>query len=236
MLLNLEKEYARPSLNHLFGFAENGTDLLSQICWGIRISLAISFVVVIFNLFVGLFLGTITAYYRGSLDLIFMRIVDILDAFPGILLIVALAALLGPSVENVVFALLFGTWSSFVRLVRASVLSLRERDFIFAARAIGCKDWQIIVFHIWPSVFPLLLTKVVLSFASYMLIEASLGFLGLGVPYGSPSLGGLLYQGSQVMSEAPHVLFISSAILILYLFIFNFAAEFLKSSFEVKIK
>lgn len=204
-LTDITKELISPNSTHFLGTDQDGIDIWSQILYGARISLGISLSITLICCTVGLLLGTLSGYYGNRVDQVIMRITDLVLAFPGLLLAIALAATLGPSLFNLILALSLTGWASYARLVRGEVLALKEKEFIQAARAIGNSNSRIFVFHLWPNLIPVLLVQMTFGIAGVMISESSLSFLGIGAPTGTPSWGLLLSQGKDVLLEAPHV-------------------------------
>src|SRR6185436_13375602 len=179
----------RPSVEHPFGLDELGRDILSRVLAGARISLFVVLTVVGISTLVGVFLGSIAGYFGGWLDDLVSRTVDVLLAFPGILLAIALVAVLGPSLRNVVMALSVIGWVGYARLVRGQVLKARELEFVQAARALGAGTPRILFRHVVPTTLPAVMVQATLGMAGAILAEASLSFLGLGVQPPTPSWG-----------------------------------------------
>lgn len=193
---DLDQILAGPSADHWLGTDENGVDLLSELLYGARIALLISGVVVALCATVGTAIGLVAGYFGGIVDELIMRLVDVLLAFPGILLNIAIVALMAePGLGAMIFALCLNGWVGYARLVRGQVLSLREREFVLAARAIGCSPLRIMARHLLPNLISPVLVQVSFGFATVILIEASLSFLGLG-PQLNYSWGALLDQGT----------------------------------------
>lgn len=203
--IQLQEQLAPPGLSHPLGQDLNGADILTRILYGARISLSVGLLVVLLSGAVGIAVGLVSGYYGGPVDMFFMRVVDILLAFPGLLLAIALVAVLGPKVSNVVLALSAMGWVSFARLARGQVLSIREREYILAARCLGRSDLGIMWLHILPNILSPVIVQATFSIAGVIVAEASLSFLGLGAPPGTPSWGAMLSEGKQVLLEAPHV-------------------------------
>lgn len=203
--INLSQQLAPPSMHHPLGQDANGADILSRLLYGGRISFGVAVCVVLFSGTIGVALGLISGFYGGFADMVLMRLVDILLAFPGLLLAIALVAVLGPNIANVVLALTLFGWVSFARLVRAQVLSVKQRDFISAARTSGQSDFRIMFVHILPNVLSPVIVQATFNVAGVIVAEASLSFLGLGAAPGAPSWGAMLSEGKQVLIEAPHV-------------------------------
>ncbi|HLV60422.1 MAG TPA: ABC transporter permease [Fredinandcohnia sp.] len=201
----LESELLGPSGTHPLGTAENGVDVLAHVLYGARISLFVGVFATLIAAVVGTLLGAWAAWVGGVADEILMRVVDVLLAFPGILLAIFITAVLGPSLGNVILALCATSWTGYARLARAQVLSLREREFVLAARALGATDRRILFGHLLPNLLGPVVVQATFGIPGAMLAEASLSFLGLGVPPGTPSWGALVDQGTQYLLVAPHV-------------------------------
>ncbi len=212
---NLAKQFAEPSSSHWFGNGVNGVDLLAQLIWGSRLSLFVGIGSVFFASAIGLVLGSIAGYRRGWVDVLIMRIVDTLYAFPGILLVVALAVVLGPGIQNLVIVLSLCSWAGYARLTRGLTLSLREREFILAAKAQGASTPRILCLHLWPNLLPTLLVQMTFGLGSAIMTETSLSFLGLGAPPGTPSWGQMINQGRELLTSAPRLVFIPGCALVL---------------------
>jgi peptide/nickel transport system permease protein len=198
-------EHRPPSSAHLLGQDQLGRDILSRLLHGARISLRVGVMVVLLAGSVGVLLGLVSGYFGGIVDTILMRVVDVLLAFPGLLLAIALVAVLGPSINNVVLALSALGWVSFARLVRGQVLAVKERDFVLAARTSGQSDLRVMLVHILPNVLSPVVVQATFGIASVILAEASLSFLGLGAPVGTPSWGAMLSDGKNALFLAPHM-------------------------------
>ena len=230
--INLSQRLAPPSPAHLLGQDANGTDILSRLLFGGRISFKVAFAVVLCSGSIGVALGMISGYYGGLLDMILMRLVDILLAFPGLLLAIALVAVLGPHINNVILALTVMGWVSFARLVRGQVLSVKQRDYISAARTSGQSDWRIMLVHILPNILSPVIVQATFSVAGVIVAEASLSFLGLGAPPGTPSWGAMLSDGKQVLIEAPHVSIFPGLAIMLVVLAINFLGDGLRDRFD----
>ncbi|MDH4249226.1 MAG: ABC transporter permease [Deltaproteobacteria bacterium] len=205
LALDLTGSLERPTWAYPLGRDEQGADILSRLIHGARISLVVGLSSVAASTLVGVTLGLVAGFLGGWVENLLMRLVDVLLAFPGLLLAIALVAVLGPGLGNVVIALSVLGWTGFARLVRAQVLSVRERDFVLAARSLGAGPWRLMVRHILPNITAPVLVQASFSVAGAILAEASLSFLGLGAPPGTPSWGAMLAEGKNVLMEAPHV-------------------------------
>lgn len=202
---NLEQDLLAYSSDHPLGTDKLGRDILSRMIYGGRISLMTGIATVAISLTIGVFFGSLCGFFGGWLDLSLMRLVDILMAFPGILLAIAMTAVLGPGLNHVILALCLIGWTGYARLVRGEILSLREREFVQAARALGCPPKQIIWRHLLPNLLPPLLIQSTFGLAAAIVAEGSLSFLGLGVEPPTPSWGSMLNDGRQFLLVAPHL-------------------------------
>ena len=203
--IHLLESLTPPSLKHWMGLDEQGADILSRLLFGARISLGVGVISVVISCSVGVILGITAALKGGWVEQIIMRLVDIFLAFPGLLLAIALAAVLGPGVGNVILALSVLGWTGFARLARAQTLVLRQSGYVEAAHTVGVGFVRMIMAHIIPNMMAPILVQASFAVAASILAEASLSFLGLGVSVGVPSWGAMLSEGKHVLSEAPYV-------------------------------
>jgi peptide/nickel transport system permease protein len=226
---------AGPSGTHLFGLDELGRDILSRLLVGARISLLVGLAVVSVSSSVGILMGSIAGYYGGRIDDVISRVMDVLLAFPGILLAIALVAVLGPSLTNVILALSVIGWVGYARLVRAQVLRVRELEYVQAARALGARTPRILLRHVIPATLPTVIVQATLGMAGAIIAEASLSFLGLGVQPPTPSWGTMLDAGRSHLFDAPHLtLFPGLAIAVLVLG-FNFLGDGLRDRIDPRL-
>lgn len=188
---------------HILGCNLDGGDVFTDLLYGGRTSFYISFLTVLISVSIGTCLGLMSGYWGGSFDFVLMRLVDILMAFPGILLAMVLSAVMGPSVHNVVFAISATGWIATTRLIRGQVLTLREREYVVAAQSLGVRTPQLLVKHILPMLWAPLIIQATFSISGVIIVESSLSFLGLGAQKGALSWGALLSQGKEVLTEAP---------------------------------
>ena len=221
-----------PSAVHWLGLDELGRDILARVLAGARISLLVGIIVVGMSASVGTLLGSIAGYYGGLVDEVVGRLSDILMAFPGLLLAIAVVAVLGPSLTNVVLALALIGWVGYARLVRGQVLRVRELDYVQAARALGAATPRILARHVVPATLPALIVQATLGMGGAILAEASLSFLGLGVQPPTPSWGTMLNYGRAHLLDAPHLtIFPGLAIAVLVLG-FNFLGDGLRDGLD----
>src|SRR5918992_1664690 len=202
---NLANDLVPYSSDHPLGTDKLGRDVLSRLIYGARVSLTVGLATVALSLAIGLVVGSLSGYWGGWIDQSLMRLVDILMAFPGILLAIAFTAVLGPGLNHVVLALCLIGWTGYARFVRGEILSLREREFIHAARALGCRPARTILRHLLPNLLPPLLIQATFGLAAAIVAEGSLSFLGLGVEPPTPSWGSMLNEGRQFLLVAPHL-------------------------------
>jgi len=221
-----------PSWRHVFGLDELGRDILSRVLFGARISLLVGGIVVSVSALVGTTMGSLAGYYGGRTDQVISRVMDVLLAFPGILLAIALVAVLGPSLGNVVLALTLIGWVGYARLVRGQVLRAREFEYVVAARALGAGTWRILVRHVLPSALPAVTVQATLGMAGAILSEAALSFLGLGVQPPTPSWGTMINGGRGHLLDAPHLTIFPGVFLAIVVLGFNFLGDGLRDHLD----
>ena len=202
---NLSEDLQPPSAAHPFGQDKLGRDVLSRVIYGARVSLLVGVMVAGLSAALGLLVGSIAGYAGGRIDELVMRVIDILLAFPGILLAIGLSAVLGPSLRNVLLALCAIGWTGYARLVRAEVLSWREREFVTAAVGLGGTPLRVLSRHIVPQLLTPLTVQITFGIAAAIVSEASLSFLGLGVQPPTPSWGAMVNEGRSFLLIAPYV-------------------------------
>jgi len=233
---DLDHRLERPSGRHLLGTDELGRDILSRLIMGSRISLKVGFSVVFFSLAVGLIVGSVAGYFGGFVEEVIMRLVDILLAFPGILLAIALVSVLGPNLNNVILALSLIGWVGYARLVRGQILKLREMDFVQAARSSGAGPVRIILRHYTPNLTAPLLVQATLGMAGAIIAEAGLSFLGLGVQPPTSSWGSMLNNGADFITTAPYLTFFPGLAIMLVVLSLNFLGDGLRDLLDPKLQ
>ena len=224
-----------PSLAHPFGLDELGRDVLARIVNGARVSMAVGLAVVTVSTLLGTLLGATAGYFGGRVDDLISRVIDVLLAFPGILLAIALVAVLGPSLVNVVLALCVIGWVGYARLVRGVTLKIRELDFVQAARALGASSPRILLRHVVPGALPALAVQATLGMAGAILAEASLSFLGLGVQPPTPSWGTMLDAGRSHLFDAPHLTIFPGLSIAALVLGFNFVGDGLRDRVDPRM-
>jgi peptide/nickel transport system permease protein len=225
-----------PSKEHPLGLDDLGRDVLSRIFYGARVSLRVGFSVVLIASSIGIALGAIAGYFGGAADLVIMRICDILLAFPGILLAIALVAVLGPSLNNVIIALASIGWVGYARLVRGQVLKVREMEYVTAAKALGARSPRVIARHVLPNVINPVIVMATLGLAGAILSEAALSFLGLGVQPPTPSWGAMLTSGRQYLGLANHLAIYPGIAIMLAVMGLNFLGDGLIDALDPKYR
>ena len=228
---NLAQRYLLPSGEHWFGTDAAGRDIFSRVIYGARISLRVGIVVVLVSSVVGPILGALAGYYGGWIDRIVSGYVfNVFLAFPGLLLAIALVAFLGAGLNKLIFALCIIGWVGYARLIRGQVLKVREYDFVQAARALGASDLRILFIHILPNAIQPLIVQASLGMAGAVLSEASLSFLGLGVPPPAPSWGVMIEEARDLstLQYAPHALIFPGVAIALTVLAFNFLGDGLR--------
>jgi peptide/nickel transport system permease protein len=233
---NLEKDLSPPSQEHLFGTDKLGRDILSRVLYGARISLVVGLSTVAITCLIGVLLGSLSGYFGRWTDQLIMRLIDVLLAFPGILLAIAFTAVFGPSLKHVIVALCLIGWTGYARLVRGEILALREREFVHAAKALGGSPRRIICQHMVPNLLPPLLIQATFGMAAAILAEGSLSFLGLGVQPPTPSWGAMLNEGRQFLLVAPHLTAFPGLAIMLTILGLNLAGDGLRDRLEKRGK
>jgi peptide/nickel transport system permease protein len=230
--IDLNERLQKPSFTHWFGTDELGRDVFSRLLHGGRISFLVSLIVVSISFSVGVCLGSIAALSRGWIDEAIMRVADVLLAFPGLLLAIALMAVLGPSLQNVILALIVIGWIPYARLARALVLKFRELDFVHASKSLGASSHRIWFRHVFPNMLPTLFVQISFSFAGMILAESSLSFLGLGVQPPEPSWGNMLSDAKNHLLDAPYLTVFPGFAIFISVLSLNLLGDSLRESFD----
>ncbi len=235
-MLNLDNILAAPSAEHFFGTDALGRDIYTRLLYGARVSLWVGFVAVGISLVIGVVLGLIAGYLGGLADELIMRFVDVMLCFPSFFLILAVIAFLDPSLFNIMIVIGFTSWMGVARLVRAETLTLRERDFISAAKLAGASPARILFVHILPNTLAPVLVSATLGIAGAILVESSLSFLGLGVQPPSPSWGNMLLDGKDVLNIAPWLSFYPGLAILITVLGYNLLGESLRDMLDPRLK
>ena len=193
--LDVMNRLEAPGPAHLFGTDEAGRDNFSRVLYGARITMPLAFVVILIASLFGSGLGAVAGYVGGRVDEVLMRIVDVVLAFPPIVLAMAITAALGAGLRNAMFAILLVSWPEFSRLMRAQVLAIKENDYVIAARALGAPGWRVVVTHILPNAFPPVVVKSTLDVGNAIVLTAALSFIGLGAVPPAPEWGAMIAAG-----------------------------------------
>jgi peptide/nickel transport system permease protein len=235
--IDLGARLLAPGQGHWFGTDELGRDILSRAVYGARISLVVSISVVSISLALGLFAGLASGFYGGWTDTVLnVYITNAFLALPGILLAIAFVAFLGPGLVNLVLALSISGWVGYARLVRAQVIAVKEREFVEAARALGAPDRRIILRHVLPNIVQPVLVQATIGMAGAVLAEATLSFLGLGVPPPAASWGSMLNDGRSHLFDAPHLVLFPAAAVMLAVLAFNFIGDALRDYLDPRMR
>lgn len=235
--IDLNHRLASPGAAHWFGTDELGRDILSRVLYGARLSLLVAVSVVACSLSLGIIFGGIAGYYGGPIDTALN--IFVMNAFlslPGILLAIAFVAFLGPGLINLILALSIGGWVGYGRLVRAQVLAVREREFVEAARALGASDLRIFLRHILPNIIQPLIVQSAIGMAGAVLAEATLSFLGLGVPPPTASWGSMLNDARSHLFDAPHLVVFPALAVMFCVLAFNFLGDALRDYLDPRTR
>ena len=228
----LDEALREPSAAHLLGTDQQGRDVFARLVYGGRFSLLIGFAAVGLGLAIGVPLGAVSGFYGGWADLLIQRVIDVLVSFPGFLLALTLVAVLGVGLENVVVAVGLGVVPAFVRLVRASTLSIRHQQYVDAARSYGASGPRIILRHVLPNAVSPVVVQATLGLGSTLLTAAGLGFLGLGVQAPTPEWGSMLGEGRQYLFNSPNLATFAGSAIFLTVLAFNLAGDGLRDALD----
>jgi peptide/nickel transport system permease protein len=234
--INLQEVLMPPSPSHPLGTDQLGRDVLSRMIWGSRISLKVGFAATGLAIFIGTILGAVAGYYGRWIDGIIMRFVDIMLCFPTFFLILAVIALLEPSIWNIMVVIGLTSWMGVTRLVRADFISLKERDFVKAARVIGAGDLRIIFVHILPNAMASVLVTATLGIAGAILTESALSFLGIGVQPPTPSWGNILTAGKDNIDIAWWLSFYPGLAILITVLGYNLLGEGIRDSMDPRLR
>jgi peptide/nickel transport system permease protein len=225
-----------PSASHLFGTDDLGRDVFTRMLYGAGISLKVGFVAVGIAVLIGTLLGAVSGYYGGLVDVVIMRFVDIMLCFPSFFLILAVIAFMEPSIFNIMAVIGLTSWMGITRLVRAEFLSLKERDFVLAVRAMGAGAPRIIFGHILPNAMAPVLVSATLGIAAAVLTESALSFLGIGVQPPTPSWGNMLTQGQNVLGIAWWLSFFPGMAILITVLGYNLLGEGIRDAIDPRLR
>jgi peptide/nickel transport system permease protein len=232
-----DDSYLRPlSPGHLLGTDELGRDLLSRVLWGARVSLPVAFVAVSVGLVGGGLIGLASGYAGGLVDLLLMRVIDALLAFPGLILAIAVVAALGPGLRNAMIAIGIVAIPVYARLVRALVLQLRQMEFVLATRSLGATPLRLILRHLIPNLLNPVIVQVSLSAGFAILAEATLSFLGLGAQLPTPDWGQMINTGAAFLTNDPWLAIVPGAAISVTVYSFNFMGDSLRDALDPRLR
>ena len=219
---------------HWLGADDLGRDILARILSGVKVSFTVAILVTLITMLIGVVIGLLAGFYGGKVDSFLMKITDIFLAFPGILLAIAFAAVLGPGITNLMIALCITGWVSYARLTRGQTLSLRNRQHVVAAESLGASVPRLLIKHILPLLSSILIVEATYSLASVMIAEASLSFLGLGIQAPNASWGAMLRDGVRYMLVAPHYVLVVGLSLMSLILAINLGGDYLRDKMDVR--
>ncbi len=234
--INLNEVYQAPSWQHLFGTDMNGRDVFARVLFGARISMSVGFISSGLAGLIGVLIGAIAGFFGGKIDNILMRFVDLILCIPSFFLLLMVIAMLEPNIYNVMIVIAITSWPGLARMVRAEVLSIRERDYVQAAIALGIGRWRIIWRHIIPNVMAPVFVAVTLGVAAAILVESGLSFLGLGVQPPTPSWGNILAQGRSVMQFAWWMTLFPGLAIFVTVLGYNLVGEGLRDALDPRLR
>ncbi len=233
---NLSIAFTKPNSQYWFGTDNFGRDIYSRIIYGSRISLQVGFVAVSISMVIGGALGAIAGFFGGKLDNIIMRTMDILLAIPSILLAISIVSALGPGLINVMIAVGISSIPSYSRIVRASVITLKDQEFVEAARAVGTSNFRIITKHIIPNSLAPIIVQATLGVAGAILSAAGLSFIGLGIQPPTPEWGSMLSAGRQFIRDYPHISMYPGLVIMITIFGLNLFGDGLRDALDPRLK
>lgn len=234
--VNMSEKLQGISTQHLMGTDQLGRDLLSRVIYGARVSITASFSVVFICLIVGTVIGCAAGYFGGIIDELLMRLVDMMMAFPSIILPIAITGVLGPSVTNIILALSLTSWVGYARMVRSSVLTLKHLAFVEAAKAMGSSQWRVIREHILPNAVHPLIVYAAFNASHTILAISGLSFLGLGAQPPTPEWGSMLKEASSFMGSAPHLFIFPGLMIMLTVLGFNLLGDGLRDFLDPRLR
>ena len=234
--MDIKNKYASPSAAHWFGCDELGRDIFSRLLYGSRASLSLGLLATLLSTAIGVVLGSAVGYFGGKVDTVIMRLLDILQAIPGMLLSIAISAALGSGFGNTIIALSIGGVPMTVRLLRGSILTVRKQEYIEAAEKINCSKLRIITAHILPNAIAPLIVSVTMGIGNTILQAASLSYIGLGVQPPTPEWGAMLSAGKAVITRYPHLCIFPGLCIMVIVLSFNMLGDGLRDAMDPKLK
>jgi peptide/nickel transport system permease protein len=233
---NIFLKLQAPSETFWFGTDVYGRDILSRIIWGARISLVIGLMAILLAMVVGSFIGIVAGYFGGRIDIVLMQAMDVLLAFPSLILGLIVVAMLGPSVTNLVIAIALTAIPPFARIARAPTIAIKQREFVEAGRSLGYSDKRLMFGHILPNIFPEILVMGSLWLATAIRVEASLAFIGLGVAPPTPTWGGMIREGFETILDSFWLALFPSLAILLVVFALNLLGDGLRDAIDPKLR
>ena len=232
--IDLDSLKQQPSMKHLLGTDNKGRDILSRVLYGGRISISTAVLAALISMAIGLLIGLLSGYYGGKLDTFFMSLVDLVLAFPSLLLAIGVSVVFPPGIYTVMIALSAVGWASFARLIRGQVISLRESSFVEASKAIGCSNARVMLVHIFPQCIPLAFVMTGLKLGGYILTEAALSFLGLGAQPPAATWGSMISANRVFISSAPWMVLSPGILIAVTALSFNVLGDDLREKYAVQ--
>ena len=236
LLMNLSETFQRPNATHLFGTDDVGRDLLSRILYGARYSLSSGFLAMVFGVVMGVIVGSVAGYFGGQFDNIVMRILDIIQALPGMLLLIVLASMLGGGFLNTIIAMGFGAIAGNARMIRAQILKERTAEYIEACQSINCSRFRIIFQHLLPNCISPIIVGASMSIGNYVVLGSSMSFIGLGVQPPTPEWGALLSDARNYIGMFPHMVIFPGLCIAITVLAFNLIGDGLRDAMDPKLK
>ncbi len=234
--IDLLRTFSPPNAQNLLGTDENGRDQLARLLYGARVSMSIGFAAALINMTLGVTIGAVAAYYGRTVDDLITWFINTVRSIPGLFLLIMVGALFRPSVEILIVILGLLSWPGIARLVRGQVLSIKEREFVIAARTIGAGDLRIIFFHILPNVVPLVITYAGIDIGSIILVESTISYLGLGVQPPTPSWGNMLSGSTRYFTQAPWLIIAPGALIWVTVLCLYLIADGLRDALDPRLK
>lgn len=234
--MDMANTFAKPSFQHPFGCDDMGRDIISRVLYGARYSISIGIIAVSIGSLIGCTIGAIAGYFGGQVDNIIMRLLDIIQAIPGMLLMIVISAVLGPGYFNTIIALSIGSISGMARMLRAQMLKERENEYIEAAQSINCSKFRIITSHLLPNCISPMIVSATMGVAQTITMAAGLSFIGLGVQPPIPEWGAMLSAARQFIRQAPHLVYFPGLAIAVTVLALNLLGDGLRDALDPKLK